>query len=121
VVFALDEVGYCALNSVHNTLARLGRRETLLFLLAVLNSRLLSYYYRQVSQETRVLFPQVHIAELRRLPIRLPADGGAVLAALAARMVAQRRHPDGTPTGAAAGKEAAAGEAGALEAAIEPG
>jgi hypothetical protein len=69
LIFALDEEGYYTLNSVHNTHAKDGSFETLLFLLGVLNSRLLSFYYRAQSQETRTVFPQVHIAALRRLPI----------------------------------------------------
>ena len=69
LIFALDAMGCCTLNSVHNTLARDGRRSTLLFLLGLLNSRLLSFYYRARSQETRRVFPQVHIAALRQLPV----------------------------------------------------
>ncbi|MGO8683607.1 MAG: Eco57I restriction-modification methylase domain-containing protein, partial [Thermoleophilia bacterium] len=69
LIFALDEEGYYTLNSVHNTHSIDGSFETLLFLLGVLNSRLLSFYYRVHSQETRTVFPQVHIAALRRIPI----------------------------------------------------
>ena len=35
-----------------------------LFLLGVLNSKLLRFYYRQNSLETRRVFPQVHISAL---------------------------------------------------------
>jgi SAM-dependent methyltransferase len=81
LIFALDEDEHCTVNSVHNTLARDGRRETLLMLLAVLNSRLLTFYYRLHSQETRRVFPQVHIAALRRLPIAAasPAECSALV------------------------------------------
>ncbi len=83
LVFALDESGVCALNSVHCTQARDGRRDTLLFLLGVLNSRLLRFYYRQRFQEVRGVFPQVHIAALRQLPIPdATADQRAALVAL---------------------------------------
>jgi len=69
LIFALDTLGVCTLNSVHCTRALDGQRSTLLFLLGLLNSRLLRFYYRHTSQETRVVFPQVHIAALRQLPM----------------------------------------------------
>jgi hypothetical protein len=72
LIFALDDAGYCTLNSVHNTRAIDGSRTTLLYLLAVLNSKLLRFYYRQHTQETRKVFPQVHISALRQLPIHQP-------------------------------------------------
>jgi hypothetical protein len=82
LIFALDDVGYCTLNSVHNTRPRDGERCTLLYLLGLLNSSLLRFYYRQRSQETRDVFPQVHISALRQLPIRPfdPASGGGIVA-----------------------------------------
>jgi hypothetical protein len=73
LIFALDDAGYCSINSVHNTRAIDGDRSTLVYLLGLLNSRLLRFYYRQHSQETRKVFPQVHIATLRQLPMR-PID-----------------------------------------------
>jgi len=69
LIFALDDTGYCTLNSAHNTQALDGNRGTLLYLLGLLNSKLLIFYYRQRSQETRDAFPQVHISALRQLPI----------------------------------------------------
>jgi len=79
LIFALDETGFCTLNSAHNTLARDGQRTTLLYLLGLLNSKLLRFFYQNQSEETRLVFPQVHIAALRKLPIRAidfdnPAD-----------------------------------------------
>ena len=70
LIFAFDDVGYCTLNSVHNTRARDGKRSTLLYLLGLLNSKALRFYYRKNSEETRDVFPQVHISALRQLPIR---------------------------------------------------
>ncbi len=70
LIFALDETGYCTLNSVHNTSARDGKRTTLLYLLGLLNSKLLRFFYQNSTEETRIVFPQVHIAALRKLPIQ---------------------------------------------------
>ena len=95
LVFALDEQGVVALNSVHCTHARDGQRDTLLYLLGLLNSRLLRAIYRARFQETRDIFPQVHIAALRQLPIPPPRDtdsrlteGATALVALVTRRLA---------------------------------
>lgn len=86
LIFALDENKHCSLNSVHNTIlkddciAKINldintndtKKAILYFLLGALNSRLMNYYYRSVTQETAKAFPQVHIADLNELPIRLP-------------------------------------------------
>jgi hypothetical protein len=34
----------------------------------------MNYYYREVSHETGRSFPQVHIVELRELPIKIPSS-----------------------------------------------
>ena len=73
LIFALDENKLCDLNSVHNTILREGvDGRILVFLLGLMNSRLMNYYYQEVSHETAKSFPQVHIAELRSLPIKIP-------------------------------------------------
>ena len=77
LIFALDEEGHYARNSVHCTraLPGLGReRELLVYLLGLLNSRLLRYVYEHESQETRRVHPQVHIARTRSLPIAGASD-----------------------------------------------
>ena len=79
LIFAIDDTGAATLNSVHNTRALDGRRSTLLYLLGLLNSALLCFHYRRSTEETRDVFPQVHISALRQLPMRTidfddPAD-----------------------------------------------
>ena len=73
LIATLDNVGYFPLNSVH---VHFPKNEngpyTCRFLVGVLNSRLLRYYYRSKSEETGSVFPQVHISALRSLP--LPND-----------------------------------------------
>lgn len=96
LIFAFDEPGLCTLNSVHNTLARDGRRETLLALLGILNSRLMTFYYRRRSQETRRSFPQVHISALRKLPMRGPEDTD-LLVGMVSEMIERRRQTHGAP------------------------
>ncbi len=95
LIFALDENKFCSLNSVHNTILRDGCHQTLNlnvngvqnentayemqkailhFLLGILNSRLMNYYYRSITSETAKTFPQVHIADLKELPVRIPDE-----------------------------------------------
>jgi hypothetical protein len=77
--------GVRALNSVHLIVPR--DRGDLLFLLAVLNSSVVSWYYLATSGETRDVFPQVHVAALAGLPVpRARAAERAELAGLARRL-----------------------------------
>jgi hypothetical protein len=90
LVFARDARGRRALNSVHQTGLLPGAGLSLLALLALLNSSALDWYYSRTSGETRRVFPQVHVAALRKLPV--PAallespDLEAALASLASRL-----------------------------------
>jgi len=88
LVFAKDTKALYDLNSVHNTIKLEGVNEALGYLLTLLNSRLMQWYYVAVFQETRDVFPQVHISAVRQLPIRrieftTPADEREQLAAQA--------------------------------------
>jgi len=124
LIFALDEVGLCTLNSAHNTLARDGHRETLLLLLGLLNSRLMSRYYRERFRETRRVFPQVHISALRQLPVPAPDASDARRRATRdrlVRLVERRVASAGVPPNPAAPRAAceAAARARRIEAEIE--
>ncbi len=70
LIFALDEAQYFALNSVHCTVKKPKTAEGISYVLTILNSRLMQWYYVAAYQETRDVFPQVHISALRELPIR---------------------------------------------------
>jgi hypothetical protein len=70
LVFAYDDSQLYGLNSVHHTLILPGVPYSLSFALSVLNSRLTNWFYRAYFQETRDVFPQVHISALEKLPIR---------------------------------------------------
>jgi len=112
LMFAFDGAGHCALNSVHNTLARDGRRETLHYLLAILNSKLMNFYYRCRSRETGRGFPQVHISQLRRLPVA-PATGAhrTLLAGLAEQATRMSSSAAGAQVTGATGARIAARKA----------
>lgn len=69
LIFAIDDLNRPTLNSVHNTLLRSGNELSLEALMAVLNCRPLNWYYRLRFRENRDVFPQVHIAALRQLPL----------------------------------------------------
>lgn len=70
ITATLDREGFCCTNSVHTT--RLLEPEGRLrgaFLLAVLNSKLASFYYRHFYGENSGAFPQVKVRKLRQLPM----------------------------------------------------
>ena len=70
LVGTLDRNGYCCTNSVHTTRLRTSHGELgIAFLLGVLNSRLIGFYYRHWFGEKGKLFPQVKVRNLRQVPI----------------------------------------------------
>jgi type I restriction-modification system DNA methylase subunit len=66
------EVGvYYATNSIHTSILREGINDVdLKYVLALLNSKLLSFYYRKLIPETGQIFSQVKLVHFRRLPIK---------------------------------------------------
>jgi methylase of polypeptide subunit release factors len=92
LIFALDRNQLCDLNSVHNTILRDDYAKmipfhakvdsdrpdesagltVMYFLLGILNSKLMNFIYQSKTHEISKAFPQVHIADLKELPIRIP-------------------------------------------------
>jgi len=70
LIFASDDEQFYTTNSVHNTFLLPSSPYDLEYILGILNSKFMSYVYRELSGETRDIFPQVHISMLRKLPIR---------------------------------------------------
>jgi len=71
ILAALDTNQYFSTNSVHTT--RLIETEHPLdirFVLGILNSSLMNFYYRQSFKEKEGSFPQVKVNKLRKLPMR---------------------------------------------------
>ena len=89
---ATDSTGLVTAKSIHTTIVRAeGYSEE--FLLAVLNSRLLTYIYQLRTGEVGRTFAQVKLYDLRQLPIRriaftAPVETRAALAAEAQRLAA---------------------------------
>jgi adenine-specific DNA-methyltransferase len=66
---------YYATNSIHTTILREGIREFhLKYLLGLLNSKLISFYYRKLLPEDGQLFSQVKLVNLRQLPMKQASD-----------------------------------------------
>ena len=72
IIGTIDYGGeYYATNSIHTTILRDGVQKLhLKYLLALLNSKLMSFYYRKLISEAGQLFAQVKLVNLRQLPIR---------------------------------------------------
>jgi methylase of polypeptide subunit release factors len=70
LIATLDSERYFVRNSVHVTFQKPGHEHlSLEALCACLNTRLYTDYFLAVTGESGDIFPQVHIADLRRLPI----------------------------------------------------
>jgi len=71
IIAAFDDGQHYATNSLHTTVLRAGITEVdLTYLLGLLNSTLLSFYYRKLVFETGQVFSQVKLMNLRQLPIK---------------------------------------------------
>jgi hypothetical protein len=70
IVTAPDhEVGYYCINSVHVALVKKEFESRIQYLLGLLNSRLMTFYYRQISQEQGRVLAEVKPQRIRALPI----------------------------------------------------
>ena len=67
VIAAVDLQGRRTLNSCHNIILREHNEDVLYGLCAYLNSDFFRIYYQASTGETRVSFPQVHIASMKHL------------------------------------------------------
>ncbi|HWP46221.1 MAG TPA: TaqI-like C-terminal specificity domain-containing protein [Candidatus Limnocylindrales bacterium] len=71
IIGTFDEGIYYVTNTIHTTILREGVQGVdLKYILALLNSKLLSFYYRKLIPETGQLFSQVKLVHLRKLPIK---------------------------------------------------
>lgn len=71
IIAALDDGQHYVTNSLHTTVLRAGVSDFgLKYLLGLLNSTLLSFYYRKFVFETGQVFSQVKLMNLRQLPIK---------------------------------------------------
>jgi adenine-specific DNA-methyltransferase len=74
LIGAYDPGEYYVTNSIHTTILREGVAGwALKYLLGLLNSKLLSWYYRKLFPETGQVFSQVKLVNLRQLP-SMPAE-----------------------------------------------
>jgi adenine-specific DNA-methyltransferase len=97
----IDDNGYYHLNNLHSFVARSGA-VTLDYLLLLLNSRLLSFYYHAVTMEYGRSMAQTDIDTLELLPVKVHAEANARAPELVRIMTTVvRRRRDGD-SGAAA-------------------
>jgi len=69
IIVTLDDQQFLNLKNVHNLRLKQGL-PTYEYLLAILNSQLITYFHRQVVPEADRVFAEVKIVDLERLPIR---------------------------------------------------
>ncbi|MDR0611813.1 MAG: N-6 DNA methylase [Planctomycetaceae bacterium] len=77
-VCALDQKGYCCLNTVFMIVPKTATNlsntlEELLYLLAILNSKLVGYYWQTHFSDSRRTFPKIKGTYLKQIPIPIPS------------------------------------------------
>jgi len=71
IIGTLDNGEYYTTNSIHTTILKDGANGfDLKYLLALLNSKLISFYYRKLFPEDGQVFSQVKLINLRQLPLK---------------------------------------------------
>ena len=73
IIGAIDNSNYYYANTLHGT-AITDPRFDIKFILAVLNSKLINYYYKATTSESGKVFAQVKIGILRQLPIKFTTN-----------------------------------------------
>ncbi len=78
LIGAYDSGEYYVTNSIHTTIMSQGVQEVQLkYILAILNSKLMSFYYQKLIAEVGQVFSQVKLINLRQLPIKLISEKGS--------------------------------------------
>lgn len=70
LIVARDDYGYASTNLVYHAAVKQGVPYALNYLLSLLCSRLLNFWYRNAFQNEEVKFPHVQKSHIERLPIR---------------------------------------------------
>jgi adenine-specific DNA-methyltransferase len=74
IIATLDTNKFFCTNSVHTTRKKPGCTFDIRYLLGLMNSRLISFYYQNEFKEKESTFPQVKVNKLRTIPIPEPTD-----------------------------------------------
>lgn len=69
IEFSIDQVGYFNTNSVYNANILEGKEKYLLYLLAVLNSKLITFWFNTAFLNSDNLFPHIQKNQLNAIPI----------------------------------------------------
>ncbi len=76
IIGTFEQGEYYTTNSIHTTILQDNVREfDLKYILALFNSKLLSFYYRKLISEVGQVFSQVKLVNLRQLPLKQAAVG----------------------------------------------
>lgn len=74
IIACVDVLGYYCIDSVNIALPNENGKKNLYFLLALLNSKVITFYYRAISQESGRVLAQVKPMRIRQLPIAIATD-----------------------------------------------
>jgi adenine-specific DNA-methyltransferase len=97
IIGTIDFDGYYVKNSVHSTIINTAYKNeiNMYYVLSILNSNLISWYYQKESLEHGRLFPQVKINRLRKLPLlKISLHGQKPFIDLVANIFALTRSDD---------------------------
>ncbi|MBU2471170.1 MAG: restriction endonuclease subunit S, partial [Bacteroidetes bacterium] len=103
LIAAFDDNKYYHLNNLHSVSPKDAQTKTLKFVLSLLNSKLLDFYYHLISLETGRTMAQTDIETIELLPIKIPSsDIQNKIVSLVDRILAITSRPEFWQQGASA-------------------
>lgn len=75
LIMTIDDNRYYTRNSIHNIYPKYNQKGLeIKYILSLLNSKLMNFVYIMTTQETGKVHPQVHISDIKKLPIKITTD-----------------------------------------------
>ncbi len=88
-----DDSGLINLRTLYDIQKKQDNKIQIKFLLGVLNSKLMQFYYLTKFRTGTDIFPKIRIGQVRQLPIRIPADSQQLaIVKLADKMISLNKH-----------------------------
>jgi hypothetical protein len=79
IACADDSVGYYCIDSVNVGLIKEKYVDDIYFFIGILNSKLVDFFYRQISQESGRVLAQVKPQRIKAIPIAIPSDENKII------------------------------------------
>ena len=91
IKFAIDDLGYCNTNSVYNCAFKRNRDKELFYLLGILNSKLITFWFNTAFLNIDSIFPHIQKNQLESIPIHSGATSHNEISKLTREICIKKR------------------------------